>query len=339
MNSKYYIKSHIFTVISYISRFAFLLIIPSFQLVIFKKIETAQSFFTVILCVTIIIYSLIRRKKEFFIIDKNYTLINRGVMIRTQKMINNQKISTLNIRRGLIGGGLFGAAEVFLDVPSTFRDIKTSLYINADKALKIFCEKTTVLYSSHFKKILLSAALWSNSVSGLLTLIPLINNADKLLGKGAANVLYSGISVTEYLIYAGISPAAAIAANIIIICFFISFAAKINEYYGFSLSADDNGSVYVKRGYLKRNIFIFKPEAVNMICIRQNMYMMPFNLRCSFADTVSSNKIKGDMSLLVPPEKEGLNYYIISRIFKGFNENYSKKITPFAGALTAYKYP
>ena len=69
------------------------------------------------------------------------------------------------------------------------------------------------------------------------------------------------------------------------------------------------------------------------------MYMMPFNLCCSFIETVSSNKIKGDMSLLIPPEKAKVNYKIISQIFKDFNNSYNKKTAPPRDAMAAYKYP
>ncbi|MCR5636115.1 MAG: PH domain-containing protein [Clostridiales bacterium] len=338
-NDKYYIKPHIYSVIRFISRFAFLLIIPAFQIAVFKEIKTLQSILTLLGCAIIIIYAFIRRKSEFFLADKDRILINRGVTIKSQKLIKNEKISTLNIKRGLIGGAIFGAAEVFLDVPSTFRDVKTTFYMGAKKAYEIFCEKANVIYSSEFKKIFLSAILWSNSITGFLTLIPLMNNADRLFGEALTSKIYNGISVTEYLIYAGISPAAAVVSNIIIICFFISLAIQINEYFGFKLSEDSNGLMYISRGLFKRNVFIFKPEAVNAICIRQNMYMLPFNLCCSFIETVSSNKIKGDMSLLIPPEKAKVNYEIISQIFKGFNNVCSKKITPPRDAMAAYKYP
>lgn len=339
MNDKYYIKPHIYSVIGFISRFAFLLIIPALQLVMFKEIKTVQSLLTVLGCAAIITYAFIRKKSEFFLADKDRILINKGVIIKSQKLIKNEKISTLNIKRGLIGGAIFGAAEVFLDVPSTFRDIKTSFYMSAKKAYEIFCEKADVIYRSEFKKIFLSAILWSNSITGFLTLVPLMNNADKLLGEDLASALYNGISVTEYLIYAGISPAAAVVSNVIIICFLISLSIQINEYFGFNLSEDDSGLMYINRGLFKRNVFIFKPEAVNAICIKQNMYMLPFNLCCSFIETVSSNKIKGDMSLLIPPEKANVNYKIISRIFKGFNNVCNKKITPPKDAMAAYKYP
>ena len=157
MNDKYYIKPHIYSIIGFISRFAFLLIIPALQFVIFREIKTVHSILTVLGCAIVIIYAFIRRKSEFFLADKDRILINKGVIIKSQKFIKNENISTLNIKRGLISGGIFAAAEVFLDVPSTFRDIKTSFYMSVKKAYEIFCEKAAVIYRSEFKKVFLSA--------------------------------------------------------------------------------------------------------------------------------------------------------------------------------------
>lgn len=90
-------------------------------------------------------------------------------------------------------------------------------------------DDVTVLYKSSFLRILVMAATWSNSITGLLIFAPFISRAGTVLGEEFSAKLYEGINLGVYLAAIGLPPAAAYIAGILVFGYVVAY---LYRYFG-----------------------------------------------------------------------------------------------------------
>lgn len=144
-------------------------------------------------------------------------------------------------------------SKVHIDTPGAIRNKSDiSLILSRRKTRhvidRIFEEDdVTVLYKSSFLRILVMAATWSNSITGLL-ISPFISRAGTVLGEEFNAKLYGGINLG--VLSCGNRPAArggAICAGILVFGYVVAYFVRVFRYGRFSVSRT-GGRVIISRG-------------------------------------------------------------------------------------------
>lgn len=341
-----YLKVHPYTVFVYLSKFIFLLIIPVLQVIFFKHFDffniTKQFGFNILFSIIIIVYAILRYKSEGYALYGKSLHIKKGLIFRKRKNISVDKIDSITLQKSFIPGNLFDVCRFFADIPSLTKVTDTAVYINYKRALRIIGKLTgsvrrVCVYKAKSIKILFMATLWSNSITGFLILMPFTQNVGQILGDKFASQVYESINLTEYLIYVGLPPAAAALTNIILVCWIFSIIVQLNRYLRFSVDKGDN-LIFIKRGFLNRITFITAYESINAITFKQSIYMMLVKLYSTYIHTISTEKTKGDKSLLISPEKRKTMIETLGIILPDLNLKFKDGVKPYKFSIRSYLY-
>ncbi len=335
-------RVHPYTSAIYLKKFLFFIIVPAVQTLIFRKINNVYSILNLIFCLVVILYAVIRAYFESCSIYDDTISITRGLIVRTSIQLPISSIDSITIYKGLFSGKLFGVCRFFADVPSLSRKMNTAVYVSHGRAKEIVeClakkDNKVKIYSAKKFKTLFMAVLWSNSLTGFLILMPFMSNINKLFGENSLNEIYEDISITKYLIYIGFPPVAATVTNILLICWGFSVVLHLGRYLIFNVEKNES-LIYINRGFFSRATFITGEESVNAISIRQNISMMPFRLYSAYIHTISTEKTKGDKSLLISPERRKNTMGIITRIMNYDAFSGKGKVKPPSSAQASYIY-
>ncbi|MDD5923677.1 MAG: PH domain-containing protein [Clostridia bacterium] len=335
-------RVHPYTSVIYLKKFLFFIIVPAVQTLIFRKINNVYSILNLIFCLVVVLYAVIRAYFESCSIYGDTISITRGLIVRTNIQLPISSVDSITIHKGLISGKLFGVRRFFADVPSLSRKMNTAVYVSHGRAKEIVeClakkDNKKKIYTAKKYKTLFMAVLWSNSLTGFLILMPFMNNINKLFGGNPINEIYEDISITKYLIYIGFPPVAATVTNILLICWVFSVVLHLGRYLIFNVEKNES-LIYINRGFFSRATFITGKESVNAVTIKQNISMIPFNIYSAYIHTISTEKTKGDKSLLISPERRKNTMSIIGEIMNYDAFSGKGKVRPPRSARAAYIY-
>lgn len=270
-----------------------------------------------------------------------YAYIRQGFPIRTQFFIPYNRLQSVIVQTSPLMH-LFSAVKIQLNTPATkAKKGDAVFYLSKENAQKFVSEIYDDIgyisrhYKAHNSKIFFMSAIWSNPVSGLLIISPFIRNTGKVVGDKLQEQLIQSFDLSAYLVYIGLPPTTAIIAYFLIFCYAVSVIADFVRNADFSCTSYQNG-LLIKRGYIKRTLFLTNQSKLNSITISQSFVMLPTKLYSVYIHTVGAGKTKGDKSLLIAAENKENAKHLITQFFKSIDLRFPYIIHPVSKTLKSY---
>lgn len=206
-----YKKVSSYTIISYISRFSFLLIFPIIRRILLKFNSINENLFPifseVFLVFLISIYSFLEYRSVKYKLTDNSIIIKKGILIKKVTEIPYEKIHYVRIKRSLFSM-MFSSCKIIFGTPNKYRKDSNIFLKHNDIHLilkEVFNLKEKKYdYKISNIKIFFMSIMWSNIFASLLIAVPFINKVGSIIGKELSKELYSSIDKSEVLIKIGI---------------------------------------------------------------------------------------------------------------------------------------
>lgn len=340
-----YAKAHPYTVLTYLSRFTYLLIIPLLQHLLFQPQTLAETIATVgvnILFVLLLVFTAVWEYRSIvYRFNPKGIYLRHGWLIKRTANVPQRCIQSVSVQKNIFPA-LFGAVKVHIDTPGSIKNRSdVSLCLSRRKTNQVTgrlfdADDVTIVYKSPLFRVLVMAATWSNSFTGLLIFAPFINRVGTVLGEEFSARLYEGINLGVYLAAIGLPPAAAYVAGIFVFGYLVAYAVQVFRYGRFSVCRTGSRLI-INRGLLSRNTFITETEHINAISARQSVLMLLFRLKSVYIHTIGSGKAKGDKSLLIAAQNSKTIDRVLFRL-SGRSLSFEKGVTPPKRKLKSFLF-
>ena len=164
-------------------------------------------------------------------------------------------------------------------------------------------ETGQTFHRSRTAGILMMSAFWSNPVTGLIFIIPVINGVGKLLGKEAANEMVRQSIHSQWFYYARfISPAVATLTAIILLSWSISMLLCFLRYVRLCTYRLQEYLVIV-RGLISHHMTYIRLNSLSSVNIDQSLLMRLLRVKSCSVSAVGSGKLKGDRGMIIAADK------------------------------------
>lgn len=336
-------KQHPFAMLSKLTGSALLLLLPVIQQLLYRPQNAIEIIGSMgisalyaigVITGAIIFYNTCRYKRV-----GHGIYLERGVLIKRKCTIPFENVSTVTVERNVFAA-ISGAARISVDTPagmSKKRDI--SLYMRRNKVKFLINKmlnglKTTFLYTADNFRMVLMSALWSNPMTGLLLLAPLIQKTGNILGKEFNSIVIQSVDFRTDLVSVGITPAAATIANILVLGWAVAMMFQFFRYARFSSSRIGN-YIAITRGIGNKNERYTKIHEVSALTISRTLSMAMLKLRSAGIFAVGSGKDKGDKSLIAIAANDRELGSAIKGIV-GFDTHYRRRLRPEKSRILSY---
>lgn len=313
-----YSHTHPYSVFSYLYRFAFLLIFPVIQSLLFNPTTLTATIanlgLNILFVIILVILSFMEYQKTTYCLHLDHLHIKKGVFTCKYSKIAYSKITSIVIKKNVLPS-LFACAKIYIETAGNVKRKNDFLLILSYKRANLLLNKiyplssATHVYKSSIFRIFLMALTWSNSVTGLLFFAPFVKNLGVILGKEFSKTLYDGVNFAVYIASIGLPPTTAYIAGILIFGFAIAFTVQIFRYGRFSVCKHKT-SIIIRRGLIARSIFATTLANINAFSTHQSILMLIFNLQTVYIHTIGLGKTKGEKNMLISAESS----YIIKNI-------------------------
>ncbi len=340
-------KTHPYTLLQYLSKFSFLIIIPVLQQIIInpKKLwEIISSLGINIITIFLILFFSINKYNS--IKYKNldsHLYFSKGFIVKSISIIPYKNIHSISSTQTMIPY-FFGSINLKLYTPSK-NELNADINLNLSKKklnsiinnIASKSKSKSIYYADNFK-ILLMSAFWSNSATGLLILAPFINKLGYIIGDEAQQRLYSTVNLSLQLVAIGIPPLAAITAYLLLIGWFISLIVQFFRYSGFKVNILNNNYILITRGIINNYKRILSVKNINAISTKQGLLMKIFKIQNLYINAIGNHKEKGNKNLLIAFENKNNFNNILTKIFdnKFSEKNLKNQIKPEKNALMSF---
>ena len=236
-------------------------------------------------------------------IDDKKVIINKGFFIRTQAVINRDRLSSVTSKRGPFDI-IFGSVTYKVNTEagaSGKTDFSFKLRINDAKEVFLYLygeeDRTTVRFN--LLKSAVFAAATSSAITGLVVGVPIINNLGKILGVALSKTLFDEISNASSRFDKYFPPIVNIVTLILILGYvtaiFITFVKMLR--FGVSTGKE---KIEVKSGITLKRRTVFKKAAINDVCIEQTPIMRLFRMFSMRAAVGGYGDKRGEKAIIVP---------------------------------------
>ncbi len=343
-NRRLYKKANIYTWFNFCSHFVPLLVLPLLQNLLFNPttlLAMITNYGLSILCVILLFVAITLEYRSILYVEKeNSVYTKKGFFFKRRADIPYECIQSVYIQKKILPRLVFGARKYIINTPGSYTaNGDYAIYLRRRNAIALtenIFEKTEreLKYHGGFLRIILMAATWSNALTGLLILAPMLYKISGVAGDYLRNYFIEKMDISDYIIKIGVPPALSGIATLLIIGWCFAYLVQLVRYSFFSTEISGN-VINIKRGFLDRSEFITTTDKINALQIRQSVLMLVLNLKSAFIQTIGSGVQKGDKSLLVPADRENKINEILEKITTlPKKENY--KITPRSRDFMSY---
>ena len=229
--------------------------------------------------------------------------VKSGIFIKRHYTIPYRKISSVMFYSNIISY-IFNAERISVDTPGGFRKkYDFSAYFSRKKTheVRTFIENDNApsfIFTSRIISIILMSAFWSNPVTGLIFIVPVISNISKIVGSDTAQkIIMSSIDRQWKIIAMWISPAAALVAAIILLSWAISMLNVFLRYVRFkSMKLGDY--IVTSKGLITRTENYSRISSISSVSVDQSLFMKLLRLKSCSVNLIGAGKQKGDRRLL-----------------------------------------
>ncbi len=336
-------KQHPFAMLTKLTASALLLLLPYVLQILYRpqnlpEIIGAMGFSTLyaiaVIAGAVIFYNTCRY---------SYTggdiYLERGVIVKRRLAVPYENVSTVTVERNVFAA-MFGAAKLSFDTPagvSKTRDV--SLYLRRSRVKRLIKRLLDGLevkyeYSADNFRMLLMSALWSNPMAGLLLLVPLIERTGDVIGREFNNAVIESVDFRITLISAGITPAAATIANLLVLGWAAALVFQFFRYARFS-SRRVGEYIAITRGIGSKNERYTKMQEISALTINRTLSMAIFRLTGIGIFSIGSGKDKGDKSLIAIAANKREQKDAVEGL-TGFDTHYNRELRPNRSRLFSY---
>ncbi len=310
--SKKFKKTHPYSILRQLRISVILILLSVLQQVLYRpqnilaiigSLGINALYVTVILSYYLSVYGSF---KYYF--DDNSLHIRQGVLIHHYYRISYDKIRTIVFYRNIVST-LFGAERISFDTPAgSKRKYDLTAYFSRRHAKEMregLARSQTVLvtHRSHTISIILMSAFWSNPVTGMVFIVPVIYNAGKILGRQVADDMVRVSIHSQWFYYANfISPVTATLAAIILLSWAISMLLCFLRYVRLCTYRLKDAIVIV-RGIISHSMTYTKVSELSSVNIDQSLLMRLMRLQSCSISIIGSGKLKGDKGMIVSAER------------------------------------
>jgi putative membrane protein len=284
-----------------------------------------------ILCVILLFTGVILEYRSILYIERvNRVYTKRGFFYKRRADIPYECIQSIYIQKNIFPR-IFGAYKLYIHTPGSYTaNGDFAIYLRKKNAIalneNIFNNMdNAVKYKGGFLRIILMAGSWSNTLTGLLILAPMLYRLSSAAGTALRDYFLNKMDISYYIIKIGVPPALSGLAVVLIMGWVIAYIVQLFRYSFFSLELKDN-TIRIKRGLIDRSEFTTSTDKINAIQIKQSVLMLILNLKSAYIRTIGGGVQKGDKSLLIPADREENINAILSKITTlPKSENYQVK--------------
>ena len=276
-------------------------------------------------------------------IERDKIMLHSGVFIQKYFRIPFEKVCTVIFYRDIFSA-LFGAEKISLDTPADSRKkFDVSAYISVRRAREsLHAAESKYQITSHYHSgmisIFLMSAFWSNPLTGLIFIVPVIHSIGQIIGSEMTGALVRGSINTQsnfWMKY--ISPAAATLIAVILLSWVISLMLSFLRYVRFH-SYRLGEFIVIFRGFPSRSITMTKVSELASVNVDQSLLMKILRLKSCSLSVIGSGKLKGDRGLIISPEKNK-NVYQKMKELTGICTEEMQKVGVAKKSWFAYIYP
>lgn len=129
------------------------------------------------------------------------------------------------------------------------------------------------IYRSNMVNTILLSVFWSNPITGLIFIVPVLSKSAKIVGSELTNsLIYDSISSDKNFFALYFSPAVSAIITIIILCWVISVLMVFLRYAGFRSYRLEN-FVAVSRGAINKSFLMTRTDGITAVTINQSLFM------------------------------------------------------------------
>lgn len=290
----------LYTFFGYLYKFAFLLILPLLQQLLFAKKSLKEIFEmwpSILVVLAVVFCAIFRYRSIKFVCDDTHFVLKKGPIFLSSVSIPNKNFHEISIKNSILMW-FFRAARVEIDTFGRRLKKPDIRLVVGKKHLKsvisrIFnTENEIILHRSAPLKVALICASWANPVASLLLVVPLINSVGKIVGEEIKQRIYATVQFSEILVRHGIPPVAALLSYLLVVMFLIAFLAKFFELVNLRVGANRD-CIMVRRGLVSTSEKIIRKSQIKAISVKQTLLMRLFRLHSAYIFT--SGFTKGDV--------------------------------------------
>ncbi len=335
-------RTHPLYMLGSLKRFAFLLIIPFLQGLLFGTgslfDRLYRSGWNAVLVVLIVVMAVLEWRGFRFGLAENVLTVEKGVALRRTVRINTKRIDFLSFEHTPLLS-LCGAARLRLETPGGSRkkpDI--TLLVRAGGAREMMemlspPGKRGQVFVTRFRQMALLAASWSNAASGLLLAAPFVGQLGKIFGEDLSRRIYDAATVGELLLRFGVPPLVASVSWLLFAGWAVAFLSRLFKHARFS-AYQSEGFLVTRSGLLSRRHHFARRSAVNGVTIQQSLPMVLLKVQTVYLQVVGYGKGKGERALLAAGKNDDMRAAV--QTLTGFDLSGRARIAPKRSAKVGY---
>lgn len=276
------IAIHPITAAAFLYRYAFLLIIPILQFIIFRPQDIWEMLRTsgrnVLLAAAVVVYAYVRYKCTFVLICGEKMIAGKGVFFRKKNIIYEKRLVGAALKQGAVTA-IFGALT--LCVSTGERRLSVEEYIKKKSgALPLFNVKGKALRMSLFYSFV-AAADATSALSGLLLVIPFLRKMTPVIGSGLSEGFYGSIDLWSHAVSRLLPPAAAYVSGFIAVGYCFAFIYELLKHLKMQITHGEE-AVKISRGFIWSVVSVQLRSEISALTIEQGLLCMALGIKKVF---------------------------------------------------------
>lgn len=307
-------RTHPITLLQFVWRFMFLLIIPAG-----RGFLTALSggnitewltgaWFDILIVLVIFTLAFVQWWNLFYRWDSVGLCLQKGFLFRRRQLIPAKRVITLSVTDPFYLRP-FRAVRFRIDtLAGSGRGTDITLIITKKSAQAILSKREKALNHPHFSvreyhpKVLyitcLSAIL-SSSFAGVVFIATFISQTGSLLGQEFSDRIAGTFERLTRAVAWGLPPATVAVAYLLLFGWVFSFVRNLIRHKNFLVRRGEN-ELFIKSGVITSRAYSLQISQISAIDIRQSLFTKILGLFSVFVDAVGYGKEKDDLSAMIP---------------------------------------
>lgn len=311
LDNTIYYNQHPLKVLSYTSKFFWLLLIPALRSLVAVKWNFATwvrgTWIDIICIILIFCFAYIRWYNIKYSVTSNNLIIKTGVFIKDTNVIPFKNVTSFHISRNYFLNW-FNYNKLTLDTNSgSGRKPDIVLGIRSEEA-EMFHHSIDVYNLSHDIKSVYTpkklhtfifSLIFSNTLSGAILIATLVYQSGQYIGKELERKFITTVNQAARKISLGLPPAAVYMAIFILTAWILSFVLNILRYWNFEASRK-GPVINVRCGYITKRLHQIYTHKINYITFKQSLFTKIFKISSLHLNCTGYGKAKRELAVLVP---------------------------------------
>ncbi|MBQ2943941.1 MAG: PH domain-containing protein [Ruminococcus sp.] len=320
-------------VVFFLYRFGFLLAVIPLQRVIFEKLPPKIAIYIYrsdicalfLLCVWAIL-----SLHHIYAYTENSTIhIRKGIFIARELVFKKKTIHTTHLSQGIFLRFCKACkAEVFSSKASA------SIYLKAKDCRQLLLKNGTSSFKNGLFSSIIFSVSFSSSLTGLLSLVPLLRNIASILGEKQTQSILSYADLWQAIGYTAAPPFLRIVSSLIFFSWATGAAVEFFRYYRLRLTRGYD-SVLLEHGLIKHHTKKINKKAISALVKRQSILLYFSGLFTLEAYVSHSKQYK--IPLLLASRKSRCQG-IAKNLGFSCTDNFESIVKPHTSALWGYTW-